>query len=292
MTLLCAEMPEQLDQVKPWLERWLVRPELFDLVAELHALRQPGRTPASVSESLGEQWGKVLRQGLAPLGSKELGMLLTNPVLLLEMQELIVEQGGDYWRRMFRESATTDDPPIAMQTEIVDGERLVPLKWHRRPILVGLISAVSVASILVAVYVLHLRPAGNQPQGEVAAAGWGWAKPGALPQDLSRSEYLQRLGADADEWHKKIPNTRALLATRLHEFRLGCTTLLISENRPLTAADKEWLLRRCREWANAIDQLLARVEASNPADPIERIRADADRNAKEIAAELRKRVNA
>ena len=50
-----------------------------------------------------------------------------------------------------------------------------PIAWHRRPWVVGLATA---ASVLAAVAVFERA----RDRGAGAMAGWGWSRPGALPE--------------------------------------------------------------------------------------------------------------
>src|SRR5262249_54930868 len=142
--------------------------------------------------------------------------------------------------------------------------------WSRPRWIVSLAAA---AAVLLGV-VLVERWRIQNPGGIIAASsGWGWSRPGALPQDLPRSEYLARLADRAQEWLHQRPEEALALAKRIAEFRQGCSVLLLSPHRPLSAEDRAWLVEKCRTWAAQLDGDLAAVESGQ--DPLQ-VRGQAD----------------
>jgi hypothetical protein len=125
------------------------------------------------------------------------------------------------------------------------------------------------------------------PLPPAAGPGWGWAKPDALPDDLPRAEYLNRLADAAEEWSRKKPDSSLALAHRLNEFRQGCTVLTLSEHRPLSPSDRDWLRERCRAWSRKLDDALAKLESGTPP---EQVRQETDDLARDIATKLRDRA--
>jgi hypothetical protein len=84
--------------------------------------------------------------------------------------------------------------------------------------------------------------------GVASASGWGWSRPDALPQDLSRDAYLNHLADGAQVWFNKRPADRTTLIERITEFRQGCTVLIQSPHKPLPANDRAWHVGKCRAW--------------------------------------------
>lgn len=151
--------------------------------------------------------------------------------------------------------------------------------WYRRPWLMSLATAAS----LVAAAILY-----DQFKGPATLAiGWGWSRPGALPQDLAPATYLDRLADDAEEWFAKRLEDPSALAMRITEFRLGCSSLIAAEHRPLSADDRAWLIEKCQAWAEKLEGHLAAVEAGQ--DPLQ-VRAEADETVNKLIQALRERA--
>jgi hypothetical protein len=154
---------------------------------------------------------------------------------------------------------------------------------------VGVVTAfATAAAVLIGVAVYESRKLRTDPGAQpVAAVGWGWAKPDALPQDLPAAEYLRRLADAAEEWTKKRPADAIALAQRLNEFRQGCAVLILSEHRPLAQPDREWLKERCQKWAGRLNEELTRLESGTPVAQVEE---ETTGIARQIAAALRERA--
>jgi hypothetical protein len=140
------------------------------------------------------------------------------------------------------------------------------------------------ASILVVAFALGQAPP-HVPERVVPSDGWGWARPKALPQDLSREDYLHRLADAAGEWFHIRPEGPEGLARQLGEFRQSCSIVILSDHRPLSREDQAWLAESCREWAARIEGGLIALEAGG--DP-SIIRRQVDATIEEAMAKLRK----
>jgi hypothetical protein len=116
---------------------------------------------------------------------------------------------------------------------------------------------------------------GNGPGGAgvASASGWGWNGPDALPQDLSRDAYLNRLADGAQAWFNKRPADRADLNQRITEFRQGCAVLIQSPRKPLPADDRAWLVGKCRAWEAKLGTLSAALESG---EEVDKVRGEAD----------------
>ena len=97
------------------------------------------------------------------------------------------------------------------------------------------------------------------------ASRWGWNRPGALPQDLGPGEYLNRIADAAAEWFNQRPEGPIDLARRLGELRQGCSVLILSPHKPLSAQDRTWLVEKCRAWAAKLDAHLVSLEGGTAA---------------------------
>lgn len=289
MKLHVLDIPDDAAQLAPWLERQLVGLELGELVAELEAVHgtSPPK-PKSLDEIAGSQLSAALQNGLSAVSPNVLRQLLTNPQALLELQERIFIDGGSYWSRVpatadvldivhgswrrLEPTLTTDSGPIAAPATISYRGR----SWFAHPAVVSLATA---AMLLVGLFVWdEFRT--------TAPSGWGWERPGALAANVPPDEYLNRLANSADEWFKKRPESAPELAKRILEFRRGCTTLIFAEHQPLAAADREWLVERCRVWAGKLDDHLAQLEAGGS---VQDVRTQADDTVNKLIAALRER---
>jgi hypothetical protein len=146
--------------------------------------------------------------------------------------------------------------------------------------------SLATAAVLLGVVLVTLWRSQHPGAGVAASAGWGWSRPGALPQDLPRGDYLDRLAEGAEEWFHQRPDEPLALARRMAEFRQGCSVLILSPHRPLPAEDRAWLVAKCRGWAAKFDAHLAAVEAGKAPQIV---RDQADANVEAIVTALRDR---
>jgi hypothetical protein len=161
------------------------------------------------------------------------------------------------------------------------------VRWYRHPAFVGLATA---AAVLLAVraYDARYRGSGVVQPPVVAATGWGWAKPDALPQDLTAPAYFNRLADAAQEWFNKQPEDAVTLAQRIGELRQGCSVLIFAEHRPLGAEDRVWLVEKCRSWAAKLDDQRVALEAGGKP---EEVRAATDEVVQKLVVALRARAD-
>src|SRR5262245_118366 len=93
-------IPDQPGALAGWLEEQLVGLELAELVADWQAVHAPSGHAATLDDVLGARRRDVLERGLAVVPPTDLRRLLRQPHLLLELQELVLEQGGTYWQQV------------------------------------------------------------------------------------------------------------------------------------------------------------------------------------------------
>ena len=316
MNLVAMTIPDDPTELPRWLERRLVSSDFARFVAELsaaHPERSKDRLPAR--QLLGDWYRKALADGLAGVPVGVLKQLLRHPKCLLELQEAILTEGGTYWDAVVNRaddltpafdrgkaaleamfgSRTQPNPPTPFPRREGGFESPSPSgggvgEGSSRPARSyrtwAIVSSALAACLLVAVGSLTLR---GPRQTEVAAANWGWAKPGGIPNEAPKpAEYLNGLANAADEWFDKRPEDAAEVARRINEFRTGCTQLIFSPHAPLAQKDKEWLVGRCRDWAKKLDEHLTALETPN-ADP-RKIRGEADETIRKLQGALRERA--
>jgi hypothetical protein len=300
MRLISLEIPDEAAELAPWLERHLVGPDLAALVAELEAVHGPsiGAQPP-VKGLLGRDLDAVLESGLGSLPPATLKRFLRQPRLLLELQELVLFEGGRHWERVALEASgelavEVERGRKRLKTAIArdsDGSSasILPMPprvaWYRHPLFVAQAAA---AAVLLGVYAYEQSRPANPVPIAVVPQGWGWNKPGALPEDLKPGPYLARLADDAEEWFARKPEDARALARRLNEFRQGCSTLILADHAPLAPIDRQWLVGKCREWASKLDANLTAIEAADP--DLNKIQAEADETIRKLIEALRTRA--
>jgi hypothetical protein len=295
MSLVAMTIPDDPDELAEWLERHLAGLDLTRLVAELSAVHGPPPEAVSFEQTLGPYVKPICHGGLSVLPRPLLTRLLTQPSLLLELQEPILLEGGPYWDRVLKGNRDLDDLVARGRRRVealvrggtasggrAAGPATLRLRWHSRPWFVSLATA---AAVLLAVGLWSAARPGGPPAP--AATAWGWDRPGALPRGVGRAEYLNALADDAEEWFNKRPETAPELARRILQLRQGCDTLLLGEHEPLPGPDREWLKARCRKWADQFDRQLAALESGK--DPRE-VREAVDDSVRKLAGALRARA--
>ncbi|MBI1831917.1 MAG: hypothetical protein HYR84_10760 [Planctomycetes bacterium] len=98
MKLLTFEIPDDPALVPAWLEGHLMGLDLQQVVMELGALGGAVDGPnLELQDVLGDKAAEVLQIGLRSLSRDQLRRLLKCPQLLLELQRLVLDEGGEYW---------------------------------------------------------------------------------------------------------------------------------------------------------------------------------------------------
>lgn len=294
MKLVAMNIPDDPTQLAGWLERHLTGPDLGRLAAELSAIHRD-EAAGSVHEMLGGQLPDVLERGLSVLPPAALRSLLCHPRLLMDLQEIVLAEGGAYWDR-FPASEELEHLAAAGLRQLrghCTVAEPIPFRrgsWHWQPWAVSLATAASVVVVLYAVFPPRPPIPETSPPSFVASAAsaWGWSKPDASLKGATAPEYLNRLADAAEEWFANRPEDAASLAHRVGEFRLACSTLLFAEHRPLPPEERRWLVERCRVWAKTFDRLLVALEADHP--DVGTLRSDTDAAVQRIMANLRGRA--
>jgi hypothetical protein len=98
MKLLTFDIPTDPTLLPQWLEGHLMGLDLPQVVSELEVLGGQADGPAlALDHVLGAQGEEVLELGLRSLSHEQLRQLMRQPRLLWQLQELVLQQGGDYW---------------------------------------------------------------------------------------------------------------------------------------------------------------------------------------------------
>lgn len=305
------DIPEDAAERATWLDRQIAGADLHEIVAELAAVHgvAPERRSAGVDEVarwLGPRLPEVLAQGTAALDGRRMCELLRTPQLLPGLQELAFIEGGDYWQQLAEQASPAAGLPA------LDPERFVSraahaaaanegsargqtthqrreaatipgtasaVVGHRRRSTAAAILAALAASLLIGVGVWSWRS--SQP-----AAPWGWNLTDALAA-AAPDVYLERLATGAAEWSAVTPATESALAGRLREMLVGCDRLIAAPHEPLAAADREWLVEKCRAWREKLAGHLAALAQSHD---VAAVRREADATMEKLTAALRARA--
>lgn len=284
MKLLALDIPDDPATLSTWLDSHLAGLDLRALVEELQSAQMGTSEAHKLDEVLGKSKSQVLAVGLAALPSERLPTFLSQPELLLDLQELVLREGGPYWDDLLKKgpaAQTADDawPRVAPVPRVAAPRT----RWYRRP-WVAYVATAAAVLLVVILYDQFVRiPSRPGPAG----VGWGWAKKDALPHEKAAPEYLNHLAAAADEWSKKRPDAAVPLAARLSELRQGCAVLILTEHKPLNPETQAWLKERCQAWAKKFDEQLQALEAGQ--DPLA-VRAQVDETVTRLAEVLRKKA--
>jgi len=277
-------MPEDPVAVPEWLDQQLLAADLPRFVDELRVLHQPGPKP-SLANVLGKHRAAFLQGGFTAIPRSVLKQLLGNPDLLIEAQELVYFEGGTFW---FDGPLSSEEAESAAQVADKVYELCqvpaTPRQRTRRWWEYAGVSLATAAAVLVAVYLI--RPIGNDSANTARLSGWGFAKIQQLDRQATPQETYTTLAELANEWHKKPTPDAQALALRLSEFRQGCTALQLATDLPLNETERQWLKRRCSDWAAEFDNHLRKLEETRDTAAVQLAAAE---TVKQIVAELKQR---
>lgn len=288
--LLLLDIPDETSAWANWLEPKIVGLELGELVEQLKLVADVSGGAAPTLESACEgRLGEVLASGLDGLSERQLASLMKHPELLLELQTKILEAESPYWMSLppseaHRNQVASIWSKIDEATGVVDGrERVVRLPErldHPNRHIVRRWAALAVAAALLLAVGFWF----SQPK----KSGWGFEQDGLFAANVKPNEYLKLLSDAAGQWFKQEPRNRSKLERRLIEFRHGCEALLKQEHAQLAAADRDWLLERCRVWIGKIEGHIADLKADEKS--FDQIKQEADETIQKLKDALEARA--
>lgn len=285
-----VDIPDDPSDWPHWLDRQLVGCELGHLVDELRLVVPTNETQSSPSLATlcGDQMMGILMAGCSALSDSQLRSLLRNPELLLELQERVFTEGGDYWQSVPRteEHLTLAKAQWSNVSELLDQvPSPTPAKEKAEPKVVSR-RLVHYVMALAAVLVVGVGTWYTLSQ-QSTPAGWGFDRAGLLTADMTPRQYFDQLADAAGDWFNKRPETREALALRLQEFSDGCQTLIDAEHPQLSKEDRTWLVDRCRSWKGKIDGYVADLSAGESSAI--RVREKADDTVRQLMETLQTR---
>ena len=297
MSLAIESVPDDPDRLLRWLEERMVGGELRALVAELAALHNAAPPRDSIRDRIGPAGVEaILRNGLcalAPAEARELAQhLLRQPYHLLELQALVLAEGGPYWDALPRSpellgQVARGREPLARKLIGPLAQPVAPSSEPAAPWYLSTRFAVAATAALVFVATfaaMKLFTPAPVPGPSASVVPWGWAKSGGIPTEPGRAEYLSALADRAEEWFDERPAGAPALTRRLAEFHQGCSAFLFAPHEPLAPELRDELRRKCRDWAQKFEGYLADLEAGQ--DPAA-VRARADATVRKLVETLR-----
>lgn len=275
MTITLFNMPDDPQELAPWLERQIAGPTLRELIQELLAFGADANEKVTLESLIGGRLSDVLSHGLRVLPLEIVRQVLGHPLTLLELQEHVLFSGGEYWETLAAPSKPSEaQPRYADDSESSPGSpkeaeaepMFNPTRVSRRSLGWGAVGMAAAALVLgLTIWTRPPTPAG----------GWGFDRPGALAVAGTPDEYLTSLCQSAAEWFRKRPETREALEQRIVQFRRGCQTLLQAPHRPLSPEQKTSLANACAATIAELDNLLTRLRSGR--ENVLVLREDSDR---------------
>lgn len=260
MTIFITTIPDDPKAWAGWLEQHLVGLRLRDVIDELRLL--PGSTSTPLQDLLNQnQLSQVRQGGLSALPMNQIRGLLGSPESLLELQEEILINGGEYWaslppaedlkqatERVRRKLKNALSPEQRGKTSL---EKPTATRT-RSKFVVGLVSAAAI--LLIGVFAWRMQPAGS---GSILG------QPGLLANDVSSSAaYFNRIAAAGNEWFDEHPCDSAQLISLLTNVSNDCQILIDADHKALSIAERDWLVAKCTNWKNKFDATLVSLQSA------------------------------
>lgn len=291
MSLRVLQIPDAIANWPAWLESELVGIQLYDLVQELELLSRTEPKTNSLDESLGDSRQAVLEKGLSSLNTNQLRTLLRNPQQLVELQELVFVEGGDYWQSVPRSDSLqtivnqqwhalaselsasleskqqTIEPPLIVgasepkepvvrlaNESNVDGRpNADSTVFGRRTVVWPALAALAACLLLATI-----------PFFRSSESGQFFAHASIQKSSLVGKEYLELLtDTIRTDWNNQ-PIEPGGVRDQLIAMRDSCDVLLDSDLRQLRPEVAAELKTRCGKWRtkfnDALDQLASGVD--------------------------------
>jgi len=256
MKAAVTEIPDNVSEWPNWLEQQIVGMSLYDLVVGLKAINLPSGARSTLQQLCGKQLPTIYKSGLGVLSTDQLPTLFKTPDLLLELQELVLVEGGAYWDSVEQsaEDKLVVEKHVAKTIAAVGQEKssvqikpksMLEQYWPVLALAAGLLIAIGIG-----------RPAATSGGG-----GWGFDQSGLLTAQVTGRSYLNSLSDAAGAFSKKVPDSKEAALKRLTEFSAGCKKLIAAPNMQLEkTADRDWLVAKCTDWATKIDGHIAELK--------------------------------
>lgn len=304
MKLKSLDIPNDLSQLGSWVDDQLVSTELLDTVMELEILVGERRTRGhKLSDILSDFVPEIHARGVSAASPSAIRQLLRQPTLLLELQESVLLDGGDFWQQKFDQNYHS---PTALKRllDTLDSNQRGQVDvaaisaWSRKRI-AGVTATIS-ALVLFALMVYpnglrergiansgkhsqsnKLGTSGHSEESSSTSVGatqsntkWGFSASGLLNSPLAEAEMLELLSKASLAWYNKVPRNAEQLEVRLRQFDLGCREVLAADLPQLSVQKRDAVHQACADCRVSIANLLTELTKGTDID-VALIKADA-----------------
>lgn len=277
MTIRMLTIPDDHIAWPDWLEQQLVGVQLHELIEELRIAN--AAASREQSESLNDiltnqQLTFIAESGLGVLETSQIQRLLSDPEALLELQEHVLINGGDYWQtipvgtqatnsldRIRSRLLTHEDTNASFPLQ---GPREKMAGWTSRRVAGWVVSVV--VMLLVGVFAWRSQPHGS---GHVLGT------PGLLASKSTSSEdYLRRISDAGETWFQQDRSSTTALVTLLEDTSRDCQILIDARHNVLSPEERDWFVGKCRNWKAVFDETLASLRDGSITLEVARDRSD------------------
>ena len=277
MTIRMLTIPDDHIAWPDWLEQQLVGVQLHELIEELRIAN--AAASREQSESLNDiltnqQLTFIAESGLGVLETSQIQRLLSDPEALLELQEHVLINGGDYWQTIpvgtqatnsldrIRSRLLTHEDTNASFPLQGPGEKMAG--WTSRRVAGWVVSVV--VMLLVGVFAWRSQPHGS---GHVLGT------PGLLASKSTSSEdYLRRISDAGETWFQQDRSSTTTLVTLLEDTSRDCQILIDARHNVLSPEERDWFVGKCRNWKAVFDETLASLRDGSITLEVARDRSD------------------
>ena len=281
------ELPEDRSAQPAWLDRVLLSPDLAD---SIHALQQIHRRSVrdaeslpAIDEVLAGELPRFLAAGFAALSTETVAVLLQNPELLFELQELVLLSDSEHWGNVMQQGGDDDmrqdfvpqsrpSPAPAAVPAAAVAPADVPPAGTAPAASGGLRRVLQVTATLTAVLVgavllWRTIPSGWEDPPGISGSGLG-TRGLFKPDTENADEYLSRMAAAVSSLLKESdllqrPQLVAVLQNTISDCEIAIaqphpvlSRRLLSNGQTAEAAFRA----RCEAWKNKLSETLAALQ--------------------------------
>lgn len=264
MKIEVFDIPEEAKDLAPWLERQLMGTRLRSLVAEIRLfLGNDSTSNASLQSILGNRLSEVLEEGLLSIPESSLRQLIASPTRLEELQDLILETGGDYWRTVETTTTHTQQNQDVKKRVLNSINDVTPIKRIvNTPLWAGL------AALAALILILFSTAPWIKDPGEF------FASEALQSSELTGKAYLALMADEIErDWKTPTPS-KDQFKRKLTRLRDSCDVITSSPLKQLETGIADDLRKRCQKWQADFTIAIADIEAGKPLREIQE-RSDA-----------------
>ena len=292
------DLPADRAAQPAWLDRMLLSPDLADSIHALQLIHRRSPEDADalppVEQVLDSELDRVLTTGFAALSIETVAVLLQNPELLFELQELVLLSDSPYWSDLLQQ-LSQDEPqpefvqPPALPTTAAPNSRGAAQQELRPPGTSGQqqvgapaplpaatpqpprrllrLAATLAVVALGAVLLWQALPAGWQDPPGISGKGLG--TPRLFQQNTSDADaYLRRMATAVEDLLKESDLTRQSQLVAVLQNTIQDCEIAITQPHPILAQrvlsngqTAEAVFRtRCKKWRDDLRATLAELQ--------------------------------